>query len=111
MPTCISLCLWKEWNFRCFKDLERSLEDILASFFHTLYLWTMTFVSPLSLSFDDFFFFSFLVKVFPFVYFQCTQGCLMLLVRIDYYLLKKKKFFISTISHQTPSISKKKKKN
>jgi len=30
------------------------LEDILASFFHTLYLWTVAFVSPLSLSFGNF---------------------------------------------------------
>jgi hypothetical protein len=41
-------------NNRCFKDLERSLDDILASFLHTLYLWTMAFVYPLSLSFSDF---------------------------------------------------------
>jgi hypothetical protein len=35
-------------NNRCFEDLERSLEDILASF------WMVAFVSPLSLSFGDF---------------------------------------------------------
>jgi hypothetical protein len=44
----------KERNNRCFKDLERSLEDILGLFFHTLYLWIVAFVSPLSLSFVDF---------------------------------------------------------
>jgi hypothetical protein len=38
----------------CFEDLERSLEDILASFFQTLYIWTMASVSLLSLSFADF---------------------------------------------------------
>jgi hypothetical protein len=52
--TCILWCIWKEINNKCFEDLERSLEDILASFFHTLYLWTVAFVSPLSLSFGDF---------------------------------------------------------
>jgi hypothetical protein len=26
-------------NDRCFKDLERSMEDILVPFFLTLYLW------------------------------------------------------------------------
>jgi hypothetical protein len=36
------------------EDWERSLEDILASFLHTLFLWTVDFVSPLSLSFSDF---------------------------------------------------------
>jgi hypothetical protein len=54
VPACIFLCVWKEINDRCFKDLERFLEDILASFFRTLYLWTVAFVSPLSFSFGDF---------------------------------------------------------
>jgi hypothetical protein len=54
VPICLFWCVWKERNNRCFEDLERSLEDILASFFRTLYLWTMTFVLPLSLSFGDF---------------------------------------------------------
>jgi hypothetical protein len=31
------------------------MEDILASFFHILYLWTVAFLSSLSLSFGDFF--------------------------------------------------------
>jgi hypothetical protein len=30
------------------------MEDILATFFHTLYLWTMAFLSSLSISFVDF---------------------------------------------------------
>jgi len=34
--------------------LERSLEDILALFFHTMYLWIVAFVSPLSFSFVNF---------------------------------------------------------
>jgi hypothetical protein len=38
VPTCILWCVWKERNDRCFEDMERSSEDILASFFHTLYL-------------------------------------------------------------------------
>jgi hypothetical protein len=33
VPTCIFWCVWKERNDRCFEDLERSSEDILASFF------------------------------------------------------------------------------
>jgi hypothetical protein len=60
VPICLFWCLWKERNNRCFEDLERSLENILASFFHTLYLWTVAFVSPLLLSFVfSCFFFSF----------------------------------------------------
>jgi nitrogen fixation-related uncharacterized protein len=38
VPTCLFWCVWKERNSRCFEDLKRSLEDILASFFSTLYL-------------------------------------------------------------------------
>jgi hypothetical protein len=49
------------------------MEDILASIFHTLYLWTVVFVSSLSLSFVDFLVcFSLSSHVFPFVYFWCT---------------------------------------
>jgi hypothetical protein len=54
VPTCLLWCVWKEINNRCFEDLERSLEDILSSFFHILYIWTVAFVSPLLLSFGDF---------------------------------------------------------
>jgi hypothetical protein len=51
-----NMCVvWKERNLRCFEDLESFMEDILASFFHTLYFWTMAFLSPLSISFADFF--------------------------------------------------------
>jgi hypothetical protein len=50
-----SRALWlKERNPRCYEDFESSIEDILASFFHTLYLWTMTFLFPLSISFANF---------------------------------------------------------
>jgi hypothetical protein len=51
---CIFLCVWKEINLRCFKNLKSFMKDILTSFFHTLYLWTIAFLSPLSLSFVDF---------------------------------------------------------
>jgi hypothetical protein len=54
VPICILWCVWKEINLRCFEDLESSMEDILASFFHTLYLWMVAFLSPLSISFADF---------------------------------------------------------
>jgi hypothetical protein len=30
------------------------MEDILASFFHILYLWMVAFLSPLSISFANF---------------------------------------------------------
>jgi hypothetical protein len=55
MPICIFGCVWKERNLKCFEDFESSMGDILTSFFHTLYLWTVAFLSPL-------FFFLFLVS-------------------------------------------------
>jgi hypothetical protein len=41
-------------NNRCFEDLERSLEEILSSCFHTMYLWAVAHLSPLLISYDDF---------------------------------------------------------
>jgi hypothetical protein len=54
VPTCLFWCLWQERNNKYFEDLERSLEGILSSYFHTLYLWTVVHLSPFSISFDDF---------------------------------------------------------
>jgi hypothetical protein len=54
LPTCLFWCLWQERNNRCFEDLERSFEDILSLCFHTLYLWTVTHLSLVSISYDDF---------------------------------------------------------
>jgi len=41
VPICILWCVWKERNTRCFEDLENSMENIVASFLHLLYLWTI----------------------------------------------------------------------
>jgi hypothetical protein len=41
----------KSW---CFEDVESSMENILPLFSHTLYLWMMAFLSPLSLRSIDF---------------------------------------------------------
>jgi hypothetical protein len=41
-------------NNRSFENLERSLEEILSSFYYTLYLWTTAYEYPLSFSFDIF---------------------------------------------------------
>jgi hypothetical protein len=54
VPICILWCIWNERNHRCFEHLESSMEDILALFLHTLYLWIVAFLSPLSISFADF---------------------------------------------------------
>jgi hypothetical protein len=54
VPTCLFWTIWRERSNNSFEDLERFLEDIISYFFHTLYLWTATFVSPLMISYDDF---------------------------------------------------------
>jgi hypothetical protein len=54
VPICILWCVWNERNLRCFEDLENSMENIVASFLHLLYLWTEAFLSPVSISFSDF---------------------------------------------------------
>jgi hypothetical protein len=54
VPICIFVCVWNEINLRCFEDVESFINDILATFFHTLYLWTMVFLSILSDNFVDF---------------------------------------------------------
>jgi hypothetical protein len=54
VPICILWCVWKERNTRCFEDLENSMEIIVASFLHLLYLWTEAFLPPVSISFSDF---------------------------------------------------------
>jgi hypothetical protein len=45
----VPICL-----FWCFENLESSLEEVLELFLHTLYLWSMAFLYPLSISFADF---------------------------------------------------------
>jgi hypothetical protein len=55
------------------KSFERTLEEIKALFFCTLYLWAVVFVSPLLISYHDF---HVLLSpsnyVFSLVYFLCT---------------------------------------
>jgi hypothetical protein len=54
VPICIFWGVWREINLRCFENLESFMEYILASFFRTLYLWTVVILFPLSISFADF---------------------------------------------------------
>lgn len=37
-----------------FENKERTLVEILSSFYETLYLWTAAYVSPLSISYSHF---------------------------------------------------------
>jgi hypothetical protein len=54
VPICIFFVFGMKEIFKCFEDLESFMDDILASIFHTLYLWTVAFLFPLSISFADF---------------------------------------------------------
>jgi hypothetical protein len=51
----VHLCLWREMNYRCFDECERTLEELQSCFFNTLYLWTAAYIFPLVISFYDFF--------------------------------------------------------
>jgi hypothetical protein len=48
-PICYFWTLWRERNNRCFKDVESSMEAIIASFLYPLYLWTAAYLSPSSI--------------------------------------------------------------
>jgi len=82
----LSVYLWAPYA------LNKAIFFLFFFFFHTLYIWTVAFVSPLSLSFGDFFVrFSLSSYVFSLVYFWCTYERLTLLIRPVYYLSQKKK--------------------
>jgi hypothetical protein len=42
-------------NGRKLEEKERMLKEILSLFYETLYLWTTAYMSPLSLSYSEFF--------------------------------------------------------
>ena len=54
VPQCLLWCLWSERNATCFEDSERSLEELTAFFFYTLFTWTAAWLTPLVISYLDF---------------------------------------------------------
>jgi hypothetical protein len=54
VPICLFWCIWRERNLRCFENLESSLEEVIELFLHTLYVWSMAYLYPLSISFAEF---------------------------------------------------------
>ena len=40
VPLCILWCIWKEWNWRTFEDLNNSGDQMLASFSGSLFDWS-----------------------------------------------------------------------
>jgi len=54
VPCCLLWCLWRERNDRQFEDKERTIEEFISFFFHSLYSWSAAFLAPLVFSFNDF---------------------------------------------------------
>jgi hypothetical protein len=55
VPCCLLWCLWREHNDRQFEDKERTIDDLISFFFHSLYSWSAAFLALLTFSFNDFF--------------------------------------------------------
>jgi hypothetical protein len=51
---CLLWCLCRERNDRQFEDKERTTEELISFFFHSLYSWSAAFLALLSFSFNDF---------------------------------------------------------
>jgi len=47
-------CLWTERNDRQFEDKERTIEELIFFFLHSLYSWTAAYLAPLEISYNDF---------------------------------------------------------
>ena len=76
---------------RCFEELERSMEDILSSCFHILYLWTVAHMSPLSNSYMMISLLAFLFLVrWSFCILPVYLGAPYAFNKTDYYLSKKR---------------------
>lgn len=51
---CLMWCLWRERNDRQFEDKERTIEELISFFLHSLYSWTAAYLAPLVISYNDF---------------------------------------------------------
>jgi hypothetical protein len=70
-------------NNRSFENLENTLEEILSSFYITLYFWTTAYVHPLSFSFNNFIArFSFSFFFFFFFFFFSLIRCFLCIVLV-----------------------------
>jgi len=54
VPCCLLWCLWRECNDRHLEDKERTIEELISFFIHSLFSWTTAFLAPLVISFNDF---------------------------------------------------------
>jgi hypothetical protein len=54
VPCCLMWCLWRERNDRQFEDKERTIEELISFFLHSLYSWTVAYLAPLGISYNDF---------------------------------------------------------
>jgi hypothetical protein len=70
VPCCLLWCLWRERNDRQFEDKEKTIEELISFFFHSLYSRSAAFLAPLVFSFNDFLvLFS---SSMPFLYTSCV---------------------------------------
>jgi hypothetical protein len=51
---CLIWCLWREHNDRHLEDKEKTIEELISFFYYSLYSWTIAFLAPLMISFNDF---------------------------------------------------------
>ena len=90
-PHCLSWCLRRERNSRCFEDNERSISDLKLFFFRTLMDWLAALWNQSFLSFLNFLdACNFCSWLFDFLYTPCVLGCSPFLISINFYLSKKK---------------------
>jgi len=61
VPCCLMWCLWRERNDRQFEDKERTIEELISFFLHSLYSWTTAYLAPLHCIVFFFFLIAFLV--------------------------------------------------
>jgi len=54
VPCCLMWCLWMERNDRQFEDKERTIDELISFFIHSLYSWTAAYLAPLGISYNDF---------------------------------------------------------
>jgi hypothetical protein len=46
--------LWRERNDRQFEDKERTIEELISFFLHSLHSWTAAYLASLVISYNEF---------------------------------------------------------
>ena len=92
VPSCLMLCIWRERNDRNFEDRNRTMVELKAFFFNTLYQWMAILGCFQFSSFRNFLdHFSLTSLVFLFYTSPCTWVApLCFLINFNYLWIKKK---------------------